>query len=284
MQKRLYFFSALKYNDRNQDKEINYMKKFIGFIALILMLVMLTVTVAACSSKTDVEYIDEKGTLVIGVTYFAPMNYFDDGDFVGFDTEFATAVCEKLGLEPKFQIIDWDAKFLELNSKSIDCIWNGFTVDDDRKARVEFTQSYLYNEQCAVVRTADLAQYTTVASFAGKRGVAEIASAGEPVAQELSAQYAGVASQSATLLELQSFTADFTVIDKTMAQAVVGTGEYDELSIVSAVTLKGEEYAVGFRKASGMAARVNAVIDELLADGTLLALAEKYELEDLLIQ
>lgn len=259
------------------------MKKFIGIIAICLMVAMLSVTFAACSQKSDVEYIDEKGTLVMGITYFAPMNYFEGDAFVGFDTEFATAVCEKLDLEPKFQIINWDSKFLELNSKSIDCIWNGFTVDDERKAQVEFTQSYLNNEQCAVVRTADLAQYTSEASFSGKNGVAEIASAGEPVAEDLTEEYTGVQSQVATLLEVNSSTADFAIIDKIMAQTLVGTGDYVNLSIVSAVTFAGEEYAIGFRKGSGMAERVNAVIDELLTDGTLLELAEKYGLEYQLI-
>ena len=77
------------------------------------------------------SYISNKGELVIGVTYFEPMNYLDaDGKLTGFETEFAEAVCEKMGVTPKFQKIDWDSKEVELNSKTIDCIWNGLTIDD----------------------------------------------------------------------------------------------------------------------------------------------------------
>lgn len=259
------------------------MKKFITTMAIIIMVALMAVTFVACTNQSDVEYINEKGTLVIGITYYAPMNYFDDGEFVGFDTEFATAVCEKLGLEPKFQIINWDAKFLELNSKSIDCIWNGFTVDDERKGQVEFTQSYLNNAQCAVVKASELANYTSEDSFAGKDGVAETASAGEPVAEDLSDNYTAIASQAATLMEVKSGTADFAIIDKVMAEATVGTGDYTDLAIVTAVPFAGEEYAIGFRKGSGMATEVNAIIDEMLQDGSLLDIAETYGLENVLI-
>ncbi len=259
------------------------MKKIISFVAVIMLVAIMAVTFTACSKKSDVDYITDKGTLIIGVTYYAPMNYFDDGEFVGFDTEFAIAVCEKLGLSPKFQIINWDAKFLELNSKSIDCIWNGFTVTEERKSEVEFTQSYLNNEQCAVVKTSALGDYTLETSFAGKKGVAEVASSGEPVAQKLTNLYTAVASQMATLMEVKSSTADFAIIDKVMAEAIVGTGDYSDLSIVTAVPFEGEEYAIGFRKGSGMAAKVNAIIDELLTDGTLAEIAAKYGVEGELI-
>ena len=90
----------------------------------------------------------DKGELVIGITYFAPMNYLDDsGKLTGFETEFAEAVCAKLGIKAKFQEISWNAKETELAAKNIDCIWNGFTITEERKNALSFTKAYLNNDQ-----------------------------------------------------------------------------------------------------------------------------------------
>ncbi|NLM04924.1 MAG: transporter substrate-binding domain-containing protein, partial [Clostridiales bacterium] len=85
------------------------------------------------TSESDLSYVKGNGKLIIGYTDYAPMNYTDEnGVFTGFDTELATIVTEKLGLEPEFVEINWDTKEVELNAKSIDCIWNGLTIDDER--------------------------------------------------------------------------------------------------------------------------------------------------------
>ncbi len=259
------------------------MKKILSIVIIVIVATVMAVSLTACTKGSDYDYITKKGSMVMGITYYEPMNYFEEGDLVGFDTEFAILVCEKLGVSPKFQVINWDAKFLELNSKSIDCIWNGFTVDEERKLEVAFSQSYLNNEQCAVVKASELDNYTTASSFAGKKGIAEVSSAGEPVAQELSTNYTGLASQAATLVEIMSGASDFTVIDKVMAESIIGKGDYSNLAIVRAVSFEPEEYAIGFRKGSDMAEKVNAIIDELLEDGTLDTLAAKYGVENVLI-
>ena len=94
-----------------------------------------------------------KGELVIGITYFAPMNYKDDnGKLIGFETEFAEAVCAKLGLTAKFVEINWNSKETELAAKNIDCIWNGMTIDDDRKANMSITIPYMENKQVLVTK------------------------------------------------------------------------------------------------------------------------------------
>ncbi|MDR3209946.1 MAG: transporter substrate-binding domain-containing protein [Oscillospiraceae bacterium] len=234
----------------------------------------------------DLAYILAAGQLTVGITEYEPMNYYDEtGTLVGFDTEFALAVCAKLGVTPKFQVIDWDSKEIELKSQTIDCIWNGLTVDDDRRLNMDFSVSYLRNRQVVVVRAADEARFTDIESFDGVAVVAEQGSAGEGAAQSdlANTAYTAVSSQAAALLEVKSGTADAAVIDFTMARAMTGEGtDYADLLFLD-LNLTPEEYAIGFRLGSDATARVNAAVSELIADGTLAALAAKYDLSDLLI-
>ncbi len=238
----------------------------------------------ACSSS-DYAYLTKKGTLVCGITLYEPMNYLDDeGNLIGFETEFALKVADKLGLEAKFQLIVWESKILELNSKSIDCIWNGFTVNEERRQQVDFSKSYLNNSQCVVVKSANLNEYTSVDSCAEKNGVAEAGSAGENALLTLSQNYIAQNSQTSALTEVLSGTADFAVVDVILANSVVGKGDYSSLRIVDAINLGSEEYAVGFRKGSDVTQLVNKAINELIEEGTLITLAEKYGVENALIR
>ncbi len=235
----------------------------------------------------DFAYIQAKGTLVIGITDYAPMNYYDEtGKLIGFDTEFAEAACAKLGLTPEFIEIDWDSKELELAGKKIDCIWNGLTVTEERKANMDFTTSYLKNQQVVVIRTEDAAKYIDTASLSGQVVVAEASSAGAAaIAANLpDADFTEVQAQSDALLEVKTGKAVAAVIDLTMANAMTGEGsDYSDLTIAP-IDMLDEEYAVGFRVGSTATEKFNAVFAELIADGTLAALAEKYELADLLIK
>ena len=105
-------------------------------------------------TDSDYKYIMDKGTLVIGITYFAPMNYKDDkGELVGFETEFAKAVCAELGLNAEFQEINWAAKETELAAKNIDCIWNGMTITEERVANMSISIPYMQNKQVKVVKS-----------------------------------------------------------------------------------------------------------------------------------
>lgn len=264
------------------------MKKIVCVLVIVAIVACGAFALSACNKdQSDWEYISGKGTLICGITLFEPMNYPDPvtGDLVGFETEFANAVASKLNLTAKFQIINWDDKFIELNGKSIDCIWNGFTVNDERKGQVEFTKSYLNNTQCVVVKTSDLSQYSSESSLAGKTAAAESGSAGETAAKDLTDEnkVTAVAAQSTALLEVNSGTVDFAVIDVVMAQSMVGKGDYSSLSIATSIQLPSEEYAIGFRKGSDVAAKVNAVINEMLSDGSLLIIAEKYGIANALI-
>lgn len=242
------------------------------------------------SASTDV--VDDYGTIVangkmvIGITEYEPMNYYDEnGTLIGFDTEFAQAICAKLGITAEFQVIDWDMKETELKSGNIDCIWNGLTVTEDRRENMDFSTSYLTNRQCVVINSANADTYTDAASLSTALITAEGGSAGESAitsdANLSQANYTASSSQADALLALKAGNYDAIVIDYTMATASAGSGDYADMMIVDGITLANEEYAIGFRLGSNMTDKVNEAISEMIADGSLAKLAAKYELTDL---
>ena len=215
------------------------------------------------------------------------MNYTDaDGNFTGFDTELARAVCERLGVEPEFQEIIWETKEVELAGKSIDCIWNGMTLDAEREANMNCTVPYVKNAQVVVVKSGT--EYTDTSSLAGKTVVAEVGSAGEaqiiggedtmPDAGLAQADYVGKSVQTDCLMEVKAGTADAAVLDMTLANAMTGEGtDYADLEIVDELAV--ENYGVAFRKGSDVRDAVNEIFAEMVADGSLKALADQYNLE-----
>ena len=235
---------------------------------------------SSAAADSDLAYIQSNGKMVIGYTVYEPMNYTDaDGNFTGFDTELATAVCEKLGVEPEFVEINWDTKVVELDAKSIDCIWNGMTLTDDIMANTATTKAYAKNAQVVVVK--DDTDYSSTADLVGKTVVAEAGSAGEAAIEGdenlAQADYVSKSVQTDCLMEVAAGTADAAVLDLTLANAMIGEGtDYASLKIVD--ELNAEEYGVAFRKGSDTAAAVDAAFDELKADGTMQALADKYDL------
>lgn len=246
---------------------------------------------AGCSAsdKTDWEYISGKGELIIGITLFEPMNYYDEnGELTGFETEFAQAVCEKLGVTPKFQEIDWNQKETELKSKAIDCIWNGMTVTEERKQNMAFTDPYVDNRQVLIIRKSDAEKYVQESDLQGVKSAAESESAGQTAIEESAAlssgEFVGCAAQKDALLEVKAGTVDVAVIDYVMATASIRDDtDYSDLMIVEGVQLAPEQYAIGLRlEDTETLAKVNAAIKELASEGGLQALAEKYGLIDVL--
>lgn len=237
-------------------------------------------TDTADAADSDLAYIQDKGKMIIGYTVYEPMNYTDEnGEFTGFDTELATAVCEKLGVEPEFVEINWDTKFVELDSKSIDCVWNGMTLTDDILANQACTQPYARNAQVIVMKKD--ASYTSTADLIGKTVAVETGSAGQTAVEEdenlAQADVITKTVQTDCLLEVKSGTADAAVLDLTLAGAMTGEGtDYADLEIKD--ELNAEEYGVAFRKGSDAVAAVDAAFDELKADGTMQTLADKYGL------
>ncbi|HOM03540.1 MAG TPA: amino acid ABC transporter substrate-binding protein [Acetivibrio sp.] len=261
------------------------MKKLMSLLLALTMVFAL----AACGSRetnktqdeSDLNYVKGKGKLIIGYTNYEPMNYTDEnGVFTGFDTELAMLTCEKLGLEPEFVEINWDTKEVELNAKSIDCIWNGLTIDDERKAKMEITKPYVKNAQVVLVKEGT--EYLGTESLIGKTVVAEQGSAGEKTIKAddnlKQANFVPKTLQTDCLMELKSGTADAAVLDLTLAKTMTGEGtSYNDIVIVD--YLAEEDYGVAFRKGSDICAEVNKIFDEFLEDGTMAALAEKYGLE-----
>lgn len=232
------------------------------------------------AADSDLAYIQGKGSMTIGYTVYEPMNYTDEnGEFTGFDTELATAVCEKLGVEPDFVEINWDTKFVELEAKSIDCVWNGMTLTDDIQANQATTQPYVKNAQVVVMK-AD-ADYTSTADLVGKTVAVEAGSAGQSTVEGdenlIQADVITKTVQTDCLMEVAAGTADAAVLDLTLASAMIGEGT-DYADLVIKEELNVEEYGVAFRKGSDVAAAVDAAFDELKADGTMQTLADKYGL------
>ncbi len=230
------------------------------------------------AADSDLAYIQEKGKMIIGITEYAPMNYYEGGELTGFDTEFAEAVCEKLGVEPEFFIIaDWGMKVNELDSKTIDCVWNGMTITDELKGAMSISEPYVVNAQVIVTKADNAEKYKTADDLKDAEIAVESGSAGEKEVTALGLKAVPVKAQADALLEVQSGAVDACVIDITMAKAMTGEGtDYDSLTYTG--SLSEEFYGIGFRKGSDTTAEVQKIIEELKADGTLDALAKKYNL------
>ena len=260
------------------------MKIMKKLIALVLAALMIAACFAGCGKpqNPDGTADGEIKTVVVGYTIYEPMNYLDDsGKLVGFDTDLALAVFENLGYTVIFKEIEWSQKYTDLDSNTIDCIWNGFTCntsDDDgiaRSEKVDFSYNYMENRQ-VIVAKAD-SGIATAADLSGKIAAVESGSAGETYAENFANLTAkGFLKQTDCLLEVLSGTADVAILDAQLAKSYVGKGDYAGLTTITELSSDVEYYAIGFRKGSELTAQVNAQLEALAADGTIAALAEKY--------
>ena len=227
-------------------------------------------------TDSDLAYVQEKGTLVVGITEFDPMDYRDEnGEWIGFDADMAKAFAESLGVTAEFQLIEWDNKVLELDGKAIDVVWNGMTLTDEVLSAMECSNAYCNNAQ-VVILPADVAeQYPDAASMAGLNFAVESGSAGEDMAIENGFAYTPVTDQATAVLEVSSGTCDAAIIDSLMAAAMVGEGtSYADLTYT--ISLNSEEYGVGFRKGSDLCEALNEFFAAAYADGTMQEIAETY--------
>ena len=259
------------------------MRKMKKIVAMILALLMIAACFAGCGSKkedSDLAAIQKKGKLVVGITDYAPMDYKDEnGNWTGFDAEFAELFAEELGVECEFYVIaDWSKKFLELETNQIDAIWNGMTITEEVKLNTSCSNPYVINAQVVVMKNDALSKYPDGESMKDLTFAVENGSAGQDALTTIDAgNVILVQDQAAALMEVAASTSDACVIDITMANAMTGAGtSYADLGY--SVSLTSEEYGVGFRKESDLTAKFNAFMDKLKADGTLQALADKYSL------
>ncbi len=273
------------------------MKKLLALVLAVMMMAGLITGIAA-AEDSDWDYISGKGKVVVGMTLFAPMNYYDGDKFVGFDTELTTAVFKKLGVDVEFVEINWDSKEIELNSKNIDCIWNGMCITPERKENMSMSNAYLYNTQAIVAKTDKINDL--LANLEGVNVVAEQGSTGEgkllgtiedDETVEVSAKeffsksnYTAVDSMAKALMEVKSGTADIALVDSVCALAMVGEGtDYADMTVNLDNNFGLQEYGIAFRKGSDVTEKVNQAIIELTKDGTVAEIAGRYGLTDALV-
>ena len=238
------------------------------------------------AADSDMAYVQSKGTLVVGITDFAPMDYQNEsGEWIGFDADMAKAFAESLGVSVEFVEIDWDNKILELGSKSIDCVWNGMTLTDEVTSAMSCSNAYCNNSQVVIVPSDKAADYADVEACKALSFAVEAGSAGMAEVEKLGASFTEVKDQATALMEVAAGTSDAAVIDSLMAGAMVGEGtSYDSLTYtVSLNAEEGEQYGVGFRQGSDLAAALNDFFAAAYADGSMQACAETYGIQAALI-
>lgn len=250
--------------------------------ALVMALILMLGCFAGCAqdSGSDMKYIQDKGKLVVGITEYAPMDYKDEnGNWTGFDAELAILFAQELGVEVEFFVIsDWAKKFVELETKQIDVIWNGMTISDDVRNNTSCSVPYVLNAQVIVMKNESLTKYPDLASMKDLTVAVENDSAGETAAK--AAGFASIVElqyQDNALMEVAAGTVDACVIDITMANNMTGPGT-SYASLGKGPELTKEEYGVGFRKGSDVTAKLNEFLNKLKDEGKLQQLADKYGL------
>ncbi|MGN8969081.1 transporter substrate-binding domain-containing protein [Intestinimonas sp. HCP28S3_D6] len=239
---------------------------------------------AETGAESDLAYVQDKGTLVVGMTDFAPMDYKDEnGEWIGFDADMAKAFAESLGVDVEFLEINWDNKLMELDTKGIDAIWNGMTINDEVEAGASVSEPYCRNGQVVVVPVDKAEDYQTVESLSGLNFAVENGSAGAEQLDALGLSYVAKSTQADALLEVASGASDACVIDLLMAGAMIGEGtSYPDLTYT--VQLNDEEYGVAFRKGSDLVDAFNEFWASAYADGTVMETATTYGVQESVIE
>ncbi len=251
-------------------------------LALTLAVLMMAAMFAGCGKKadSDIAAIQKAGKIVVGITDYAPMDYKDEnGEWTGFDAEFARLFAKELDVEIEFFVIsDWGKKFIELQDGNIDAVWNGMTITDEATTNSSVSNPYVLNKQVLVMKADKVADYKDTASLKDLTIAVENGSAGQSAAEDAEPKkVVPVQDQAAALLEVKAGTSDACIIDSTMAQAMTGEGT-DYADLAAGIILTDEEYGVSFRKGSDLTAKFNEFMKELRKDGSLQKLADKYKL------
>lgn len=244
------------------------MKKICAlFIILVLLLTGCNAT------KTEEVKQDKTKTLVVGLDdTFAPMGFRDDkGELVGFDIDLAKAVAEKIGYEVSFQPIDWAMKETELNSGNIDCIWNGYSITEERMTKVAFSTPYLDNAQLIITLAGS--DITSKADLADKTvAVQKESSALDAVtADDIAASLKEIVEFDTNIdcfMELDAQRCDAIVCDEVLARYIIKQRGEEKYNIL-ADDFGKEEYGIGFRLTdTDLVNSVNKALEDLKADGT----------------
>lgn len=226
-------------------------------------------------NDSDLAYVKGQKKLIVGITDFEPMDYLEGNEWIGFDADMAKAFAKEIGVEVEFIEIDWDSKEMELENKSIDCVWNGMTLTDGVKKAMETSKAYCNNAQIIVVNKSIADSIKSAEDAAGLSFAVEGGSAGMEAASDNGFDFVEVQTQADAVMEVAAGTSDACIIDSLMAAAMVGDGtSYPDLTYT--VGLTEEEYGVGFRKGSDLAAELDKFFKKTYDDGSMMKIAEKY--------
>lgn len=253
------------------------MKKWITLLLFFLGVIILS----GCqnTNKDALQYVRDKGTLVVGVTDFPPMGYLEGGETIGFDIDLATLVAEELGVELVIQYIDWDSKVFELESYAIDCIWNGMTITAERKLQMTFSEKYLDNN--LIILTKEGSPIDTLADLAGKIVGVESSSSGELAVRSNTSVFNGLkrldvyGTSSEALMALEGGSIDAMVVDEIYARYFVlkNSTNYEIGSEIVGV----EEYGIGFRLQDvSLCEAIDDIIDTLAEEGKIETISMKW--------
>ncbi|MCR5527423.1 MAG: amino acid ABC transporter substrate-binding protein [Lachnospiraceae bacterium] len=230
---------------------------------------------------------NESGTFTVGFDQdFPPMGYKDDnGDFTGFDLDLAAEAANRLGLKIVYQPIAWDSKDAELDAGTIDCIWNGFTMNG-REDDYEWSVPYLDNTQVFVV--AEDSDIQSAADLAGKTVEVQADSSAEAaLAEDENAELAAsigtiqtTPDYNTALMDLDMGAVDAVAMDSTVAEYKITSGGLKLRVLDDAFA--SEEYGIGFKKGNTeLRDKVNTVLQEMAEDGTMAEISEKWFGEDI---
>ena len=270
------------------------MKK-ISLAVFAMMMVAMLAVFAGCSSSSDtnsgtadsgtaqdnsLQNVLDKGTLVLGLDdSFPPMGFRDENNnIVGFDIDVATEVANRMGVELKLQPIEWSTKEMELNTGSVDCLWNGLSIDDERKQAMDLSEPYMTNRMVLVVLNDS--EYTDQASLAGKTIGVQNGSTAEKILEESDfsktiGNTIGFKDNVTAFMELETKGIDAMFMDEVVANYAISSQNKDFKVLEDGLT--EEEYAVGFKKGNtALKNEVQKYIDEMKADGTMTQISEKW--------
>lgn len=263
-------------------------------VLILLLLLMASIVFAGANKETEKEgdnslsYILDKGNIVLGLDdNFPPMGFRgEDGEITGFDIDLAKEVCKRLEVELKLQPIDWDAKILDLNSKDIDIIWNGLTINDERKEKIDFSKPYIANRQIIIVQAgSDINQKTDLAN---KKVGIQLGSSAEDAVKSAAdvmdslSELVKYQDNVQALMDLGTGRIDAVVVDEILGRYYV-SDKMDTYSVAEDFFTE-EEYGIGFRKGElAFVAAVDKTIDEMVKDGTATKISKKWFGEDILL-
>ena len=270
------------------------MKK-ISLAVFAMMMVAMLAVFAGCSSSSDtnsgtadsgtaqdnsLQNVLDKGPLVLGLDdSFPPMGFRDENNnIVGFDIDVATEVANRMGVELKLQPIEWSTKEMELNTGSVDCLWNGLSIDDERKQAMDLSEPYMTNRMVLVVLNDS--EYTDQASLAGKTIGVQNGSTAEKILEESDfsktiGNTIGFKDNVTAFMELETKGIDAIFMDEVVANYAITSQNKDFKVLEDGLT--EEEYAVGFKKGNtALKNEVQKYIDEMKADGTMTQISEKW--------